>query len=190
MPTPVPKSAPPLLPETLPALKLPFLYGAPPKGNIYTQVRLYMGQHGLSLNLCAFERTPPDESRLSFSVFCAGEAALLLSFGPEEQGASLWQLPAIGFDGPELQKGTALFLPFPPAYIAGADEQGWYWGATVIIPSTHLQAIGCSLSNGALFHAGAFKHQAGYTGFSSSVAPRNGRLPPMEDFPSFQIVSY
>lgn len=148
MAIPLPQSPAPIAFDALPALKVRHYYGAGP--NIYTLARLYALGDCLALSLAAFERDPAEDSAITFAL-CGqgapplrvhawpdGSLGLSLELEPEEPGAAL--------------EGDS---------IGGSDEQGWYWGANLLLPAGLLALAGCRLTPGERFCGGLFKHSWG-----------------------------
>lgn len=159
MAIPVPVSAVPLAFDALPALKVRHYYGGPHFPRIYTLARLYIHGGALALSLSAFEREPEEGSRVEFALG-GGEAVLRLSLTPAGAQLTLDEeaLPAPGI-----------------STIAGADEQGWYWGGNLTLPADLVARTGCRLAPGAGFAAALFKAHDGRDTLGSAFPLANPR---------------
>ena len=180
MTTPISKSATPVVFDTLPALKVRHYHGRSALGNIYTFARLYVLEHSLAISLCSFEESPPPQSRVAF---CVGEAAgrfLRLALSPEEATLTLCGTPK---EEP---------LPAPaPSYFSGQDEQGWYWGAHLLLAPSLLEKAGVDFADDEHFCAALVKYRTDEDAFGSAFPVQNGANPfDIAHFGSFAVVGY
>lgn len=180
---PVTSSDIPLEFDTLPALKAVHWHGAG-ACRVYTMARLYCQGGDLHLSLTAFEREPAPQSRILLALG-AQEGLLAAEVSPATH--SLRLLP----NGATLeQPGTPLPLA-DPARLSGADEQGWYWSARLLLPRSELAAAGINTALDATFRAGLLKYQEGKPGLGASFPPEDWQHPlDLCSFSPFQIVDY
>lgn len=188
---PVSKSNIPLVMDTLPALKTCRYFGAMPGGNIYSFARFYVLGERLSVSLCVFERTPPPESRISFAVGSGTAQYLLVALSPKNtQPVTARLCPATGF-GPFPPPAGCLCVAAPEAqYFAGEDEQGWYWGANLLLEQSLLRQAGCTLALGSQFYAAVFKYFEGSPAFGSSAPAVSNQSPSLLHRTTFEVVGY
>lgn len=185
MAAPVSYSSTPLVFDALPALKVRY-YTASIPFKIYTYARMYVQAGALALSFYCFEKQPQPGSGVSFGVTQPGKSLLFLSLFPEN--VTLAQYP-LGTLLPTTTGGTPLPAP-APAYFAGQDEQGWYWGASVLLPRALLGQCGLTLAPGAVFNAAVFYQPQGSAGYGAScpLGP-GGPLNPGQ-FDVFEVVDY
>lgn len=179
MATPVSKSTTPLVFEALPALKVRHYCGKAAFGNIYTFARLYVLGAGLALSLCSFEEHPDRESRVAFCV--AGQAGVLRLVLNSESAELFYE------DGEGKEQ-----LPSPErTCFSGQDEQGFYWGANLVLPEEVLLKTGLRLSETQEFCAALIKYRGDERAFGSAFPVINEEDPfDSAHFGSFRIVSY
>lgn len=183
---PVSRSPVPLEFDTLPALKVRHWYPARQAPRLYTLARCYLLGDTLQLSLAAFERTPPPTSRLSFAAG-AGDTLLLARLGPHSAQLFLCGAGAqnaLWADAP----GDTLPLE-APVYFAGADEQGWYWGARLALPQAAL--AGAGIAGAPAFPGAVFRHSAAPGPFGASCLLADAAVPlDAACFDTFEIVDY
>lgn len=189
---PVTKSDTPLVPDTLPALKVRhYCGGIAPRRQIYSFARLYMLGDALSLSLYGFEREPEDSSRLAFA-FCAAASkanCIIVTLAPQHVHSNL--ISGCPLDTPLPLAGQSSPLAAPAAaYFAGVDEQGWYWGASILLPAGLVRECGSALDVGTDFYAAVFKYDEGKDGFGASFLPPQGGPPVIGCAEKFTVVIY
>ncbi|MFV0412318.1 MAG: hypothetical protein ACK5L3_03485 [Oscillospiraceae bacterium] len=188
---PVSKSDIPLVMDTLPALKTCRYFGEMPGGNIYSFARFYVFKKQLSVSLCVFERTPPPESRISFAIGGGAAQYLLVTLSPKNtQPAAARLCPEAGFGPFPPPAGSTRAAPPEAQYFAGEDEQGWYWGANLLLEETLLRQAGCPLMLGSQFYAAVFKHFEGSPAFGSSAPAVSNQSPLLLRRTTFEVVGY
>ena len=180
MAIPITKSDTPLVADALPALKVRHYYGQNTGKNIYTFARFYFLQGGMDVTLNIFEKDPDKYTCAKFAISGLNHKMLLLEVNPQEAKLSLWE------------KGMSTMLPAPkPNFFAGEDEQGWYWGAGIIINKEILAELGVPIHNGREFGAALLKTRQDETGFGSSFLVKQVENPlNEEDFGRFVAVDY
>lgn len=186
--TPVTQCDVPLVAETLPALKV--RYYSEMAEDVYTFARMYVLQDSLSVSLYKFERTPPSASRLAFAVAAAeGPKVLFASVGPQQSGFCNVALCDGAGALPPCKEAVALEAP-TPTWFGGVDEQGWYWGAEVVLSAEVLAQAGCILRPGAMYCAAVFCYAEGEEGIGASFPlPKEGPVV-MNGAEKFSVVIY
>ncbi len=178
MPIPVSKSLTPLVFDTLPALKVRHYSGKAALGNTYTLARLYALGSCLALSLCVFEEAPAEESHVAFCV--AGKTGAFLKFCLTKSTAELTLCGA-----PQTE---VLQTPKPERF-TGQDEQGWYWGGSLLLPEAALQALGLGLAVGEEFGANLIRYRSDETVFGTAFPAEEDAFSPA-CFGLFQVVDY
>lgn len=189
MPVPVTKSEHPLVQDTVPAIKARYYNGANGDGHIYTFARIYFWERRLALNTCCFQRTPPANSRVAFAL--AGQNnCIYITLPPKEAGAPSVSIGAAqSFHSPLQPFGTPLPSP-APLYFAGNDEQGWYWGANVVLEEDLVGKTGLDVAPGNVFGGAVFQFTIGQSAYASSAPFASNGNTPSSNFTQFTIVSY
>ncbi len=184
MPIPVVASELPLAFDALPAFKVRHYHGLPAGGGVYTLARMYACSGQLMLSLCAFERAPAAQSRIGLAL-CGEEvdcvSLLRLSLSPT--GVRLW------LEGPQDRHQD--LAPPVPEYIAGEDEQGWYWGANLTLRAEALGLAGLNARPGHRFAAALYKTNEDEEAYGVSHRPADPARPfDPREFDCFEIVAY
>ena len=172
-------SAAPLFFDALPALKVRHYTKEGSAANIYSYARFYLLNGQLALNLYAFEKEPPATSCIGFAIH--GETSLLIEARPQE--CFFYTL-----DG---TAKTSIATEAQPSFFAGQDEQGWYWGVSLVLPSSLLSLCGGSFLPGNSFPVAVLKYASQGNDFGCSAPIKNPSF--MLDFNNFSlcdIVSY
>lgn len=188
MPSPISYSETPLVLDAISAVKVLHYYGYRAEGNIYAYLRAYVCAGELIFSLTGFEKTPPEHSRLGAAFqFAPGADYLFAELGPNQATCCVVHPAAAGPD----KKGPPVVLP-APARFGGADEQGFYWGAALRLPTALLQTqFGTVLRPGSRFTGNAYKYAVGDAAFGAAFACKQQvALPDCESFGEFVVVDY
>lgn len=178
MAIPVTISDEPLVYDTLPALKVRYYKGGDGRSGIYTFGRFYFLKDALALCLNVFEQAPDEKSRAEFALGAGTDDYLRLRVWRDSA-----ELALCGPAGEQVLEAPA------PEYIAGGDEQGWYWGAKLLLGAPLLAKAGLSVQPGAAFRAAVCKARDGEEAFGASFDARETPGEP-ERFTSFVAVGY
>lgn len=159
--------------DALPALKATCWCHTNAGSKIYSFARFYLAKDGLTVALYSFERQPSDHSAMALALNFDGSRSALLQLTPREAGAYFYSSTS----PPSLtDMATATQKALPPAsYFHGEDEQGWYWGAQLLVPYSFLEAIG--YRDGHSFRAGFLKYSLGQPGYGASFTPLDDTSP-------------
>lgn len=165
--------------DTLPALKVCRYYGQSAHPNIYSYGRMYFLEDNLELALYAFEREPDSESCVEFYMGRDKNNLINIKLYPDSCEYLLckngnWQQV----------KGMS------PVRFASADEQGWFWGARMMVLPSTLQEAGINAVPGAEFSAAVVKSRRDEAAFGiSSNLPVCGKTD-FDNFSNFITVTY
>lgn len=187
---PVTISAAPLVPDTLPTLKTRHYTGAA-AAKTYTLARFYALHKSLAVTLYAFEREPPDESRVSL-LLGGGQGTLLrLTVGPRHSGvAGVFYQSSAEPVYPLPQEAVPAAEPFAHTWFAGVDEQGWFWGVDALLDEKLLRRAGIVVQPGAVLQAGVLRHVQGQGDWGASFPLPQGRAPVISDMGTAVFVTY
>lgn len=191
MPRPLTASNTPLVFDTISALKVQRYYGLPPGRNVYTYGRFYMMQGQLALSLACFERDPAPACRAAFAL-CGQQGSMVFTvMAPARSHSVLLPEPTAGLTLKEAENHPAQPSGPPPEYFAGEDEQGWYWGANLILPSSLLQSAGIGTRPGTPLRAAVYRYEAGQPGFGAShICPAGASPLDAAQFTAYTITDY
>ncbi|MDD3429582.1 MAG: hypothetical protein PHG02_06225 [Oscillospiraceae bacterium] len=175
----------PLLPDTLPAVKMTEFFGSAKSGPVYSYLKLHECNGSIHLCLMAFEETPAPQSRLG-AAFCFDNTQpgkfIFFSANAMENFSLL------------LYNNTAnpLALPASGSIFSGRDEQGFYWGVETILSADLLaQHFGSAPKVKSVFGGNAFKYNTTEAAFGSAFAvPLGNTVPTCKGFGTFTVVPY
>lgn len=186
METLISQSSEPMVFDAIPAVKVG--YYKPEGLSIYTYARLYALENDIMLNLCSFERDPREDSAIEFYFGKKGtKQELIVTLTPNSLSCKM----------DTQEKGEQLVSLADPMRFAGVDEQGWYWGANMVIPGKYLKEIGIQVKAGHSFSGAVVKRwlateegeQApGALGCSAQLSYTNEIK--KENFDQFTLVKY
>ncbi len=155
--------------DALPALTARYYRGRPA---LYTQARVYAAPQGLHVGLWVFQRQPQPLAHACFAV--AGAAGLVCAqITPSAAGLHELPLSAAPFPGDE--NGMP---PEETRFFAGEDEQGWYWGGSLLVPAAVLARAGAQCQPGNVLCCAVYVWQAGMAGASCALGANSTPLQP------------
>ncbi len=144
----VTKSRTPMVFDTLPAIKMQYGYTTLP--NIYTMVQMYALADDLAVCVRIFEKIPAETEETT--LILAGTEDNMLSLSISKEGCCLYEVQdavsCLGRNGKSRGLGIKELKKF-----AGEDEQGCYWGVSMLITQDILQKAGVCLNEGSSFKA-------------------------------------
>lgn len=187
MSIPISSSTAPLVQDVLPAYKITYFYGEDPRAQVYTFARIYALKQDLSLSLYCFERAPT--GNLSF-VLQGQTHSLLFCLPPQGNGFLTLHPAQTTRTVAAPAKGEALPLPFGVSRFRGEDEQGWYWGAGLLIPRQSLDAAGLCVDVGATFKGALFYHSPKDDAFGCSAPISADGSVLSSGYAQFEVVGY
>ncbi len=175
----------PLMPETLPALKLTHFSGEPARGCVYSYLRCYLCGGSLSFSLTVFDGEPRDTARIGLALSLDDDARryLFLSCSPH-RGDSL-----------QLYENDAPAQPLilaPLQHTSGGDEQGLYWAVQGELPAElFLRVFGRIPKSGCLMPGNVYLYDEAEAAFGCAF-PADGErtVPCRSGFGSFLAVPY
>ncbi len=144
----VTKSRIPMVFDTLPAIKMQYGYADLP--NIYTMAQMYALADDLAVCVRIFEKRPSETEETILVL--AGTEDNMLSLSISKDGCYLCEAkdtaPYVG----ENDGLSGLDIEVTKKF-AGEDEQGYYWGVSVLIPQNSLKKAGIDVNEGSVFKA-------------------------------------
>ncbi len=175
----------PLLPETLPALKLTYFNGEPSRGFVYSYLRCYVCRGSVFFSLTVFDSCPPDTARIGLALSLDEDARRFLFVSCSDRQDD--RLLLYENDVPTRQLAlTGL------QHTRGGDEQGLYWGVQGELSAELFQDIfGCIPKTGCLMPGNVYLYDEAEAAFGSAF-PVNGAcgVPSCGGFGSFFAVPY
>lgn len=174
---PVLKATGPLPADTLPAVQVSHYWGRRP--HIYTLARLAVHNEALHLSLLAFERAPQPGSVVAFALAAAQQPGsfLFLELSPGAVSVRLFPASAASQALPP-QGGRLLALPAAPGRFGGVDEQGWFWGANLLLPEDLLAHAHIPLGSGQVFWGALYKYNLARPGAWGCSRQAEAEAPP------------
>lgn len=175
----VTNSQTPLIFDALPALKVAHYAQGEQLPKIYSYARFYFKKEQLALELYAFEKQPAPTSCIGFAL--QGPPVLLVEARPGE----------CRFYKVEQGSKTQLEVEASPYFLAGQDEQGWYWGASMVLPASFISLCKCNFAKESGFAAGVFKYSTERDGFGASAPIQNpGNMLDEGNFSHCKVVEF
>ena len=156
--------------ETLPALKITHFYGAPARGRVYAYMRCYVRRGTLHWCATVFDGAPPATARIALAI-------------TPDDTVSRYFFLSVGKDSP-----ARLSLR---RRVAGADEQGEYWGAEGELPAAVFRrAFGTAPKAGSLLPGNVFLYDEAERAFGAAFPCPGCEGPSADAFGTFLVVPY
>ncbi len=144
----VTKSRTPMVFDTLPAIKMQYGYSSLP--NIYTMAQMYALANDLAVCVRVFEKQPSKTEGTILVLAGQADKALALSISKEGCRLDIASNTVSSLNQNNELPGLEMKVM---KKFSGEDEQGYYWGVSVLIPRNSLEEIKIDLNAGADFKA-------------------------------------
>ncbi len=173
--------------ETLPALKITHFYGAPARGRVYAYMRCYVRRGTLHWCATVFDGAPPATARIALAVTPDDTASRYFFLSVGKDSPAHLSLRRRGTPDAEVE---TLALP-APRRVAGADEQGEYWGAEGELPAAVFRrAFGTAPKAGSLLPGNVFLYDEAERAFGAAFPCPGCEGPSADAFGTFLVVPY